>query len=313
MLGLSKKMAGSPLPTWGEVDTVAAELMVPVVGAVAGEVSVMGGLTANLHVLMASFYRPQGSRTKIMIERDTFSSDYVGSDNPHRVPHPFGMLLIVDLSPSALQYAVQSQIQLHGLDIDSNVVTIEPDPSSSSSDTPYLLSTSRILATIDEHGPTTALLLLSGVQYVSGQVLAMQEITAYAQTHGILVGWDLAHAVGNVELRLHDWGVDFAVWCNYKFMNAGPGAIGGVFVHERHGRVDRDRGVDGYRPRLAGWWGNEMGSRFKMESSAWPTHPPMFVTGSSVAAYPTCSQHLFRALARPGTNCPTRLSWIPWH
>lgn len=160
------------------------------------------------------------------------------------------------------QYAVQSQIQWHGLDISENMVLIEPV-----SERTGALAVSEILSAIDANASSTALILLSGVQYLTGQLLNMKEITAYAQSKGIVVGWDLAHAAGNVELSLHDWNVDFAVWCNYKYMNAGPGAIGSIFVHEKHGKVDRSMGIQGYRPRLAGWWGNEMSNRFAMEPS----------------------------------------------
>ncbi|THC95246.1 hypothetical protein EYZ11_005285 [Aspergillus tanneri] len=226
---LNQEDNGSMLPTWGEVDQVAARLMAPIVGAKPHEVSVMGSLTANLHILMASFYRPIGERSKVILERDTFSSDY---------------------------YAVQSQIQWHGLEMD-NMVLIDLI-----SDDTLALSTARILAITSEHASTTALIILSGVQYLTGQVLDMKQITSHAHSKGIMIGWDLAHAVGNVELHLHDWLVDFAVWCNYKYMNAGLGAIGSIFVHERHGEVDRTKRMEGYRPRLAGWWGNDVSSRF---------------------------------------------------
>ncbi|KAJ5768707.1 Kynureninase (L-kynurenine hydrolase) [Penicillium odoratum] len=231
MYGLTKKIGESPLPTWGEMDQAAARLMAPIVGANPHEVSVMGGLTANLHILLASFYRPVGERSKVILERDTFSSDY---------------------------YAVQSQIQWHGLEVD-NMVLIDPV----SGDT-LALSTAGILAVIDDHASTAALIILSGVQYLTGQVLDIKRITAHAHSRDIMIGWDLAHAVGNVELYLHSWMVDFAVWCNYKYMNAGPGAIASIFVHEKHGEVDQTKGMEGYRPRLAGWWGNEMSSRFAM-------------------------------------------------
>ena len=130
-----------------------------------------------------------------------------------------------------------------------------------------LIKEADIMAAIDEHGQTTAVLFLSGIQYRTGQLLNIPRITVYAQSKGIIVGWDLAHAVGNVELKLHDWNVDFAVWCTYKYLNSGPGALGGVFVNERHGRVDEAKGAEGYRQRLAGWWGSDVGRRFQMENS----------------------------------------------
>ena len=130
------------------------------------------------------------------------------------------------------------------------------------------LSTKHILRVIDENADSTALLLLPGVQFYTGQYFDIGTITAHAQKKGIVVGWDLAHAVGNVPLKLHDWNVDFAAWCNYKYMNCGPGAIGGLFIHERHGIVSKSEstGQLEYRPRLAGWWGSDKSSRFAMEN-----------------------------------------------
>lgn len=162
------------------------------------------------------------------------------------------------------------------------MIEIQPD---SASDSGLYLSTSSILASIDAHADSTALLLLPGIQYYTGQLLDVPLITKYAQERGIIVGWDLAHAVGNVELALHDWNVDFAVWCTYKYVNAGPGAIGGAFVHERHGQVvpapaaNASNGTNGthsegkmsYTPRLAGWYGNDKSVRFNMERTFQPT------------------------------------------
>ncbi len=138
-----------------------------------------------------------------------------------------------------------------------------PDP------TQATVTTSQILTAIDEHASTTALILLPGVQYYTGQFFDIEIITAHAHSHGIIIGWDLAHAVGNVELLLHDWDVDFAVWCSYKYLNCGPGAIGGLFVHENHSKVDKkaiEDGHEGYRPRLSGWWGGDKATRFQMGS-----------------------------------------------
>ena len=139
---------------------------------------------------------------------------------------------------------------------------IEPTDAESST-----ISTSRILSRIDEHASSTALILLPGVQYYTGQYLDIQRITAHAHSHGLIIGWDLAHAVGNVDVQLHEWGVDFAVWCNYKYVNAGPGSIAGLFVHEKHGNVDaaaiRDN-REGFQPRLCGWWGGSNATKFEM-------------------------------------------------
>lgn len=190
-----------------------------------------------------------------------------------------------------MKYAVLSQIAHHNLD-PSALITIEP-PSASS---PYL-STEHILSVISKHAATTALVLLPGIQFYSGQFLDIELITRHCHSNGIPIGWDLAHAVGNVPLALHDWNVDFAAWCNYKYMNGGPGVIGGLFVHETHGKVeerpataskdgasDAANGSPGdsnskdktgetqliYRPRLSGWWGSDKTSRFAMENKFVP-------------------------------------------
>ena len=131
------------------------------------------------------------------------------------------------------------------------------------------ISTSHILSTIDEHAFSTALILLPGIQYYTGQYFDIKKITAHAHSHGLIIGWDLAHAVGNVDVQLHDWDADFATWCSYKYVNAGPGAIAGLFIHERHGTVDavaiRDN-KQGFRPRLSGWWGGNRATKFEMGS-----------------------------------------------
>ncbi|KAH8800673.1 pyridoxal phosphate-dependent transferase [Xylogone sp. PMI_703] len=226
---------GSPLLPWGLVDDAVAKQMAHIVGAQPSETVVMGSTTTNLHLLMGAFYRPDGAKCKVIMEKVTFSSDYI---------------------------AVESQMRWHRLDPAMNMIFIESTP---------LISTSKVLAAINQHAGQTALVLLSGVQYLTGQLLDIPTITAHAHSQGLMVGWDLAHAVGNVDLRLHDWGVDFAVWCNYKYMNNGPGTIGGAFVHEKHGAVDYTQGVRGYMPRLAGWWGVRPEERFKMETKFVPT------------------------------------------
>jgi len=137
-----------------------------------------------------------------------------------------------------------------------NLVLIESDP---------LIPLERVQRVLDEHGSSTAVLLLSGVQYLTGQFLDIESITKYAHDKGVLVIWDLAHAVGNVVLKLHEWNVDIAVWCSYKYLNAGPGTIGGAFVHEKHAKIDAAANINGYRPRLAGWWGQSAKKRFNME------------------------------------------------
>ena len=142
------------------------------------------------------------------------------------------------------------------------MVLIEPQSPS------VVLSTERILSIIDQHASSTALILLPGIQYYTGQLLDIKAITAHAHARGLLIGWDLAHAVGNVELSLHEWDADFAVWCTYKYVNSGPGSIGGLFVHEKHGKIGVETDTSGlqpYRNRLSGWWGGEKAVRFDME------------------------------------------------
>ena len=217
------------------MDDQAAKLMAPVVGALPDEVAVMETLTANLHLMMASFYRPTEEKNKIILEGKAFPSDH---------------------------YAVESQIIHHGFNPEQSMILIEPE----SPDIPTL-TTTQILSVIDQHAPSTALILLPGVQFYTGQYFDIKTITTHAHSHGIIIGWDLAHAVGNIPLYLHDWDVDFAAWCNYKYMNSGPGAIAALFVNERHGKVDKPaikEGKIGFRPRLCGWWGGDKAIRFEM-------------------------------------------------
>ncbi|KAF2655843.1 kynureninase [Lophiostoma macrostomum CBS 122681] len=245
---------------WLHIDDAVKGPTAKIVGALPSEVVIMETLTANLHLLMASFYRPTKDRYKIIIEGKAFPSDH---------------------------YAALSQLAHHDLP-PSALITIDP-PSPSS---PYL-SNEHILSTISQHAASTALVLLPGIQFYSGQFLDIELITHHCHLLGITVGWDLAHAVGNVPLKLHDWNVDFAAWCNYKYMNGGPGVIGGLFVHERHGKVrptalpqdseavhinGASSGTSSnstststnpephYRPRLSGWWGSDKRSRFRMEN-----------------------------------------------
>ena len=230
------KAEESNLDVFLNLDAQAAKMMAPIVGAQEDEVAIAETLTANLHLMMAAFYKPTPEKYKIIIEQKAFPSDH---------------------------YAVESQIIHHGLDPKQAMVCIEPENADEST-----LTTSHILAIIDQHAPETALILLPGIQYYTGQFLDIPRITQHAHSQGILIGWDLAHAVGNVELSLHDWDVDFAVWCNYKYVNAGPGAVAGMFVHSKHGAVERESMTDGkigYRPRLAGWWGGDKSIRFQMD------------------------------------------------
>ncbi|OQD75411.1 hypothetical protein PENDEC_c007G04740 [Penicillium decumbens] len=228
------------LPPFLNVDTAGSELMAPVVGALQSEVAVMGTLTANLHFLMASFYRPTKEKYKIILEGKAFPSDH---------------------------YAVESQIRHHNFDPKDAMVLIEPKNPNHP-----ILSTEQIIETIDRNASGTALVLLSGIQFYTGQYFDIERITAHAHSKGILIGWDCAHAAGNVDLHLHDWNVDFAAWCSYKYLNSGPGGMAALFVHERHGRVDEKQpdSDETFRPRLSGWWGGDLRTRFKMENKFVP-------------------------------------------
>lgn len=208
---------------WLPYHEFVTEPMARVVGALPSETIVMNSLTANLHLMMVSFYRPSGKRRKIVIEDGAFPSD---------------------------QYAVKSQLRFHGLDEES-LIELKPRQGEST------LITEDIVETIDEHGDEIALIMMGGVNYYTGQAFDMRAITEAGHRVGAIVGFDLAHAAGNLELRLHDWNVDFAVWCSYKYLNAGPGGIAGAFVHERHARA-----FD--LPRFAGWWGHNKQTRFLM-------------------------------------------------
>jgi kynureninase len=194
------------------------------VGAQANEVVVMNSLTVNLHLLMASFYRPTRARHKILIEGGAFPSD---------------------------QYAVQSQLRFHGFDSVASLIELKPRRGES------YLRDEDIDDSIERDGETIALILLGGVNYATGQAFDMRRITEAGHSKGCVVAFDLAHAVGNIPLRLHQWGPDFAVWCSYKYLNGGPGCVGGCFVHERHAQAWE-------LPRFAGWWGHDEKTRFQM-------------------------------------------------
>ncbi|WP_349782012.1 kynureninase [Xanthomonas arboricola] len=201
-----------------------------VVGAQPGEVVAMNTLSVNLHLMMASFYRPTPERGAILIEAGAFPSD---------------------------RHAVESQLRLHGLDPATQLIEVEADQPNGT------VSMAAIADAIARHGPRLALVLWPGIQYRTGQAFELGKIARLARAQGAVVGFDLAHAVGNIALTLHDDGADFAVWCHYKYLNAGPGAVGGCFVHARHANSDL--------PRMAGWWGHEQQSRFRMEPQFVPS------------------------------------------
>lgn len=209
---------------WVDYHEQFRELGARLVGARPGEVVMMNSLTVNLHFLMVSFWRPEGRRTKVLMERGAFPSD---------------------------TYAVKSHVRARGLDPAREVIEVGPRAGEA------LIREEDLLAAIRDAGDTLALVMVGGVNYATGQAFDIARVTAAAHAVGALAGWDLAHWAGNLPARLHDWDVDFACWCSYKYLNAGPGAVAGAFVHGRHGaRTDL--------PRFAGWWGNDPASRFAM-------------------------------------------------
>lgn len=209
---------------WLSYHELFSSKLAKITGADPDEVVAMNGLTTNLHLLMVSFFSPEGKRTKIVCEGKAFPSD---------------------------RYALRSQLRFHGLDPDEHLIEVQPDPVTG------LISEKEILDILDRRGEEIALLMFGGVNYYTGQVFNMKEITAAAHAAGALAGWDLAHAAGNIILDLHNWDVDFAAWCGYKYLNSGPGGVSGVFIHKRHhGKTDI--------PRFEGWWGHDKKTRFKM-------------------------------------------------
>lgn len=222
-----------------------APLLAELVGAEPGEVVAMNTLTVNLHLLMVSFYRPEGRRRKLLIEQPAFPSD---------------------------RYAAESQVRFHGLDPADALIEVGPREGEDT------IRMEDIAAAIDAAGDELACILWGGVQYYSGQAFDLAEITRLGHAVGATVGFDLAHATGNVELALHDADCDFAAWCSYKYLNGGPGAVAGAFVHARHGAA-----FD--LPRFAGWWGHDKSTRFKMGPEFVPmagaegwqlSNPPIF-------------------------------------
>ena len=196
-----------------------------IVGSKENEVVVMNSLTVNLHLLMVSFYKPSKRRNKIICEAKAFPSD---------------------------QYAFETQVKYHGYDPADAIIEVSPRKHE------YSLRTEDIISVIKQYGDRVAVVLFGGVNYYTGQYFDLEKITKAAHEVGAYAGFDLAHAAGNVELNLHDWGVDFACWCSYKYLNSGPGGVAGVYIHEKHA-------VDTELPRFAGWWGYKKATRFKMD------------------------------------------------
>jgi kynureninase len=210
---------------WAFCDECVVEQMAQLVGALTEEVAVMNSLTINEHLLLISFYRPTPARHKILIEHHAFPADH---------------------------YCMESQIRLHGYDPATSLICLKPRMGE------HTLRTEDIVKVIEDEGDSIAVIVLPGVQYYTGQLIDMLTVTKAGQKKGCYVGFDLAHAVGNVELELHDWNVDFACWCTYKYVNSGAGGIGGAFIHARHANNDF--------PKLLGWWGHRMETRFDMSN-----------------------------------------------
>ncbi|HEY0334327.1 MAG TPA: kynureninase [Stenotrophomonas sp.] len=215
---------------WLTYHELVGEPIARLVGAQPSEVVAMNTLSVNLHLMMVSFYRPTAQRPAILIEAGAFPTD---------------------------RHAVESQIRFHGFDPATDLIEVQPDAANGT------VSMAAIERAIEIHGPRLALVLWPGIQYRTGQAFDLARIAQLARGQGARVGFDLAHAVGNLPLSLHDDGADFAVWCHYKYVNAGPGAVAGCFVHERHARADL--------PRFAGWWGHDRQSRFRMAPEFVPT------------------------------------------
>ena len=210
---------------WFSYHEIFPQQVAKIVGALPEEVVVINQLTVNLHLLMTTFYRPTKERFKIICEAKAFPSD---------------------------QYAFESQVKLHGVNPDEAIIEVTPREGE------YSIRTEDIIATIEKHSSSIALVLFSGVNYYTGQVFDMPSITKAAHNIGAYCGFDLAHAAGNIELHLHDWNVDFACWCSYKYLNSGPGGVAGAYIHQKHF-------TNKSLQRLAGWWGQNKTNRFKME------------------------------------------------
>jgi kynureninase len=215
---------------WFSYHHIFEERLAEIVGGEKDEVVAMNTLTVNLHLLMMSFYRPAAKRYKILMEAGAFPSD---------------------------QYAVETQVRMHGYDPMDAIIEIKPKEGAN------LIEEDDIIAAINADGDSIALVMIGGVNYYTGQFFDLEKITIAAHDAGAYAGYDLAHAAGNIPMQLHNWNVDFACWCSYKYLNSGPGGVGGAFVHERFGN-------DQKFPRLAGWWGNDEKTRFKMQKGFSP-------------------------------------------
>lgn len=264
---------------WLDYHAQFAPPLAELVGAYRDEVVAMNTLTVNLHLMLATFFHPTAQRYKILIERDAFSSD---------------------------RYAVESQLRWHGLDPRNALLEIGFAAGT------FELDRARYDALLAEQGESIALVLLPGVQYLTGERLDLAAYASAAQRYGCAVGFDLAHAIGNVPLALHDSGADFAVWCSYKYLNAGPGAVGGCFVHRRHGAAET-------LPRLAGWWGHDRERRFLMEPKFTPlsgaegwqlSNPPILSLAPLAASLALFTEAGMKRLRRKSLSLTRYLEWL---
>ena len=256
---------------WLHYHTFFKESLSPIVGAQPNEVVVMNGLSVNLHLLLTSFYQPEGKRTKIVVEAGAFGSDY---------------------------YVVKSQLKLHGLKPEEHLIEVFPPDENS------FIPQESILSTLDKYADEIALVLFGGVNYYTGQVFDIKAITQKAHRVGAVAGFDLAHAAGNIELQLHDWQVDFAAWCSYKYLNAGPGATAAAFVHQKHhGKKNL--------PRLEGWWGHQLEGRFEMgkefqaanDVDAWQlSNAPVMAMAPLLASLELFTQASWKAILQKATT-----------
>ncbi len=267
-----------PSPWYG-YDERLREPMADLVGARASEVAVMNALTVNLHLMLASFYRPVGSRRLVLVDHPVFPSD---------------------------RYALETHLRHRGIEPAEGLIELRPRAGE------RLIRQEDFEDRLAESGDDIALVLAGGVNYLTGQFLDLERIAAAARDRGCVIGVDLAHAVGNVPLRLHDWDVDFAVWCNYKYVNGGPGAVAGCFVHERHSR-------DVNRSRLGGWWGNDPATRFEMlptfeprpDALGWQISTPAVLTMAPLEPALALFQEAgLDALRRKSVRLTAYLEWL---
>jgi kynureninase len=264
---------------WFSYHKLFNERLSKIVGAKPDEVVATNTLTVNLHLLMVSFYRPQGKRYKILMEASAFPSD---------------------------QYAVETQVRMHGYDPADAIIEIAPRQGE------HIIEEQDILQAIEDAGESLALVMLGGVNYYTGQFFDLAKITQAAHRVGAYAGYDLAHAVGNVPLQLHDWNIDFACWCSYKYLNSGPGGVGGIYVHEHHYSNPKIF-------RLGGWWGNSESTRFKMEKGFIPqnnagswqmSNAPVFNMVAHNASLDIYDKAGMKALREKSERLTAYLEWL---